>query len=187
MPKHFDYDEFVRVWNESPSGPAVAEKLGISLGAVYSRVRYARGKGYSLRGNQITGQLDWPQFVALYNSCATDTEVAQAEGITIEAVKQRAWHARNRGYELVSRTKTPFAYAYLAAIIDEKSSIDNHGSSGQRLRISISSPEVLAFVQSLFPGGSLENHRGKYRLTYQKPEIIQRIMTVTERYRKKEK
>lgn len=185
MPKQsVDYDEVARVWNESPNVSVAAQRLGISERATYSRVRYARRRGLELRSVEKSA-LDYDDFVRRYNAANSDIELATEMGVSLSLIRQRAWLARTHGHILNQRRVTSNDYAYLAALLDEKSSIDNYGTQGRRrLRLSIASKEVLDFVRSVFPGGSVEESRGGFRITWQKPEEINKILDATRKYRK---
>jgi len=124
-------------------------------------------------------------FVEIYNSSLSDQEVASAVGIAVDSVRQKVFRLRNEGYELRRRNHNSMDYAYIAALLDEKSSLDRHGSSGRRLRLSVSSKHVLDFLMDVFPFGSVEEYRGKYRITWQRADEIDRVLDATKKYRRR--
>lgn len=182
--KRIDYAAFAEVWNAGQSAQEVALMLGISLAAVYSRLKAARANGHACitrRGRSLVPD----EFADQYNAASSDQELAATLGISLLLVRQRAWLLRNAGYELKRRRVTNNTdYAYMAALLDEKSSIDNHGSQGQRLRLSVKNQRVADFVLSAFPGGSVENNNGTYRITWQRADVIDKILSVTKKYRR---
>lgn len=104
MRKKIDFAEFAAVWNQSDGATDVASKLGISLDAVYSRLKSAKALGHSCK--HMSERITDDEFVGAYASSDSDEETAQKLGISPLYVRQRASKIRDAGGDLPYRRKS---------------------------------------------------------------------------------
>jgi transposase len=126
------WDEFIKVYNNSSTLEEVARKLNLSIKTVKTRRNTLSAKGTDLKdlpydGTKKTGNAGMREstkmFIAAWTSCDSVPEVCKITGLKYGAATSRAWELRRQGHHLKNLGRKRVDWKYLAKLADKLNTV----------------------------------------------------------------